>query len=442
MKKNTIEKHEKTKKSFTFAQRFVHPLIIIYINYNRQMFIDFFYFTPVLVCFVWAITYMAKTKTTRQKVLLACLIVGMLYFVSYAFFTIPDTNYLQMTILESISLPMALLTTAAISIYADMLIENKKVSPWHMLHALPAVIYFASSGTVYYILGYDNLAKFKEQYDQANEIPAAYIGDKTYEAYVIITDYLLVLFALYFIILIISQCIYAINVHGYRAGDFFRLVLGKKKEDSVIKISYSLIAVMLLIVPVTVIDVYVMNHPALGVFLALAISVAIHFLAFHEHNSGIKKQAASIESATIPEPTPPEVLTEAIVTLRERRALTTIETFRHIMEEEKAYLDNEITIGKISERLGVGQTTLSTIIRKEYDKNFRSVINDYRIQFAKDYMRENPSAIQADVALASGYNDVTTYNHKFKEITGKSPLVWLLEEGKKATPEDGKNTTE
>jgi AraC-like DNA-binding protein len=56
------------------------------------------------------------------------------------------------------------------------------------------------------------------------------------------------------------------------------------------------------------------------------------------------------------------------------------------------------------------------------------MLASYRIAFAKQYMLDNPNASVDDVAEVSGFGDRSTFFHKFKEVTGMSPKVWLTKQ--------------
>ena len=48
------------------------------------------------------------------------------------------------------------------------------------------------------------------------------------------------------------------------------------------------------------------------------------------------------------------------------------------------------------------------------------------VECAKQYMLKNPVATLEDVAQYSGFNDSASLCHKFKDVTGMSPKVWLV----------------
>ena len=42
-------------------------------------------------------------------------------------------------------------------------------------------------------------------------------------------------------------------------------------------------------------------------------------------------------------------------------------------------------------------------------------------------MMQHPAANQEEIARNSGFLSASAFNHKFKEVTGTSPRLWLVE---------------
>lgn len=75
--------------------------------------------------------------------------------------------------------------------------------------------------------------------------------------------------------------------------------------------------------------------------------------------------------------------------------------------------------------MGVGKTTLSTLISQHYDATFRDLVNKYRIEEAKQFMAANPKETQETVALHCGFKNAQYFNTQFKKIVGETPAMWL-----------------
>jgi AraC-like DNA-binding protein len=99
------------------------------------------------------------------------------------------------------------------------------------------------------------------------------------------------------------------------------------------------------------------------------------------------------------------------------------------MSREKPYLNNEITLTTMANKLDLKPIHLSQVLNEEFKENFYAFINRYRIiesqRLLKDERYQNYS-IQA-IAFEAGFNSMSTFNKAFKEIVGKSPSTFQKE---------------
>lgn len=94
------------------------------------------------------------------------------------------------------------------------------------------------------------------------------------------------------------------------------------------------------------------------------------------------------------------------------------------MDEEKAFLQPDISIEKVAAKLGTNRFYISRLVNVEQSMTFRDYINSLRINYAKDYMKQHPTDTQEQVAFACGFSSASYFNRKFKLITGYSPQNW------------------
>jgi AraC-like DNA-binding protein len=104
-------------------------------------------------------------------------------------------------------------------------------------------------------------------------------------------------------------------------------------------------------------------------------------------------------------------------------------TIEEFMYREKPYLNNEITLTTMANKLDMKPIHLSQVLNEEFKENFYAFINRYRItesqRLLKDERYQNYS-IQA-IAFEAGFNSMSTFNKAFKEIVGKSPSIYQKE---------------
>ena len=98
--------------------------------------------------------------------------------------------------------------------------------------------------------------------------------------------------------------------------------------------------------------------------------------------------------------------------------------FKKFMEEDKAFLNADLTIEKVSAHLNTNRFYISRVVNIEHSMTFRDYISTLRINYAKKYMEAHKDANQEQVALACGFSSASYFNRRFKQITGISPQDW------------------
>lgn len=92
-----------------------------------------------------------------------------------------------------------------------------------------------------------------------------------------------------------------------------------------------------------------------------------------------------------------------------------------IMEEEKLFCDEDLSLGRLSEALELTKTQLSQFLNTYYEKNFNNFVNGYRIDEAKKMLREQPGRQIISIAFAVGFNSYSAFHSTFKKMTGLTP---------------------
>ncbi len=93
------------------------------------------------------------------------------------------------------------------------------------------------------------------------------------------------------------------------------------------------------------------------------------------------------------------------------------------MDEQKPYLDENITIKDLAEEVGIPPHHLSIVINNRLGKNFYTFINEYRVKEAVAIL-DNPDNSDASIiaiAFRAGFNSKSTFNSVFKKLTGQTP---------------------
>ena len=94
-----------------------------------------------------------------------------------------------------------------------------------------------------------------------------------------------------------------------------------------------------------------------------------------------------------------------------------------LMEHEKPYLNQDLTLKLLADKLDLSSGYLSQIINQFEGKNFFDFINSYRVASVKEKI-QNPDYAHFNllgIAFDSGFKSKSTFNLSFKKLTGKTP---------------------
>lgn len=96
---------------------------------------------------------------------------------------------------------------------------------------------------------------------------------------------------------------------------------------------------------------------------------------------------------------------------------------RAAFEEEKVYLDCNLTIDALAHKLGTNKSTLSKAINEGLHRNFPTLLNDYRIKHALELFNDPANSNYTIEAIAemSGYNSRQVFHKAFKSRVGVPP---------------------
>ncbi len=103
------------------------------------------------------------------------------------------------------------------------------------------------------------------------------------------------------------------------------------------------------------------------------------------------------------------------------------------LEEDKAYLDDSLTLEKFSKAIQLPKAFVTEIINQKFNCSFKKLVNQYRLNEAKRLM-ENVDGTKLkliDVAYDSGFNNKVSFYRIFKELEGISPSEYLEEQIKR-----------
>lgn len=171
------------------------------------------------------------------------------------------------------------------------------------------------------------------------------------------------------------------------------------------------------------------NYILISLVLIISILLALRFYYIQRK---YKNRYNSIMDSQIP-------LTEKLVESTEcKKALDNIP--EHVIQElllklkaferDKKFLNNDLTLNRLSKQLGTNSTYLSKIINFYKEKSFSNYLNTLRINFAIQELKENKTlrnyTISA-IAQEMGYNTSESFSKAFYKEKGLYPSYFIKE---------------
>jgi len=92
---------------------------------------------------------------------------------------------------------------------------------------------------------------------------------------------------------------------------------------------------------------------------------------------------------------------------------------------------NDITLGDASELLNMTKTSLCRFLKSNTQKSFSKILNEVKIAHVCKKLIETDMQVM-EICYESGYNDVTNFNRRFKELMNLTPLEYRRRFSKKA----------
>jgi len=101
-----------------------------------------------------------------------------------------------------------------------------------------------------------------------------------------------------------------------------------------------------------------------------------------------------------------------------------ITALENLLIKEKAFLDSNLTLESVAEKLQLSTSYLSRTINAELKTSFTEYLNKLRIDEAKQYLN-NPNFSNYTIlaiGLEAGFNSKSAFFNVFKKVTGSTPL--------------------
>jgi len=112
--------------------------------------------------------------------------------------------------------------------------------------------------------------------------------------------------------------------------------------------------------------------------------------------------------------------------LKDHVAKAHIHRLLSFMEEEKPYLDCNLTIEDLANSLNISRHHLTEVINKHLNKNFYEFVNGFRLEEVKQLLVNSSKQHITIVGIAfeAGFSSKTTFNTLFRKETGLTPSAY------------------
>ncbi|EQA52230.1 AraC family transcriptional regulator [Leptospira kmetyi] len=110
----------------------------------------------------------------------------------------------------------------------------------------------------------------------------------------------------------------------------------------------------------------------------------------------------------------------------------TVKKIRRLFEEEKIYLNEELSLKSLGNQLSLRPDQLSQVVNDSYGMNFNRFLNYHRIREAIRILEKDPNAKIIHVAMSCGFNSKSSFNESFRRETGTTPTEYLRKKSRES----------
>lgn len=99
------------------------------------------------------------------------------------------------------------------------------------------------------------------------------------------------------------------------------------------------------------------------------------------------------------------------------------------LDQNQAFLKPGLTLEEVALKLEIRADQLSTLINKELNTSFPTLINIKRLLVAAEKLKKNPNSSILTIALECGFGSKSSFNRLFKEYFDTTPSVYRKQNG-------------
>lgn len=102
-----------------------------------------------------------------------------------------------------------------------------------------------------------------------------------------------------------------------------------------------------------------------------------------------------------------------------------------LMQTDQVYLQNDLTLTQLAKKLKIANHHLTQVLNTRVRLNFYQYLNKYRVAHAVQLIESGLTNTSIEgLAIQCGFNNRTSFNRYFKEITGEQPSAFIKRNNK------------
>ena len=384
---------------------------------------------PALVCLFWGvILLLRKEKSSGKRIITFLSILASIYFVLDFQYVTHESNYRAIVHLDYISQFVVLSLFPTIILYFLNMVGKKLPASIIVSSYVPAFLQSGFLAISSFVIGTDKAASYL-----ASGGSRFFYSGTIYDLYDALALKSFAVLNIIWTLITIGILVYILRHNDYVFGDSIKFFF-KKKASSPVNISALLMMTLLVvwIFRVAVGRLFLLHNTTISALSSLVMAVLV-FLIYYisnwfENTKVLFSDLGSPSGRT-------EVIPDKYLDIDEDKAVkeafkpaakdSLYTRFVNYILEKKPYLNPELTIENVAQDLGSNRTYISMVIKESFQTNFRSYINNLRVEEAKRLLIANQNDKLDTIASKSGFASDSQLIKKFSEITGMTPRTWL-----------------
>lgn len=98
-----------------------------------------------------------------------------------------------------------------------------------------------------------------------------------------------------------------------------------------------------------------------------------------------------------------------------------VSTLTQLMEVEKLYINENLSLSHLAEQMALSAHQLSELINTRFKKSFSQFIREYRVKAATEMLINEPKASVLSIGLSVGFTSQSNFYTAFSDIIGMPP---------------------